>query len=241
MKKLWLSERMISKAFWSSLVGSFLLEEAREDSLLCASTTAPLVSKFPSEAGSISLESSYCLWLLAKYFAPKIICEVGTYIGRSTLNMGLGGIRTVEKIYTCDGTFDCMNFGILNLEAFSAEKKGIINKIEYFGKTMSDELLKKIGESGEKIDLLFIDGRLGPRDCEILGRIVAEDCVFILDDFEGVEKGVVNCMMLRKQFPAHILMEPPYSIPNLSSVKLALMVPAKVLSLSRQQELPIEM
>ena len=49
---------------------------------------------------------------------------------------------------------------------------------------MSDELLKKIGESGEKIDLLFIDGRLGPRDCEILGGIVAEDCVFILDDFE---------------------------------------------------------
>ena len=61
---------------------------------------------------------------MAKYFAPKTICEVGTYIGRSTLNMGLGGIRTVEKIYTCDGTFDRMNFGILNLEAFSAEKKG---------------------------------------------------------------------------------------------------------------------
>ena len=59
--------------------------------------------------------------------------------------MGLGGIRTVEKIYTCDGTFDCMNFGILNLEAFSAEKR-IINKLKT-GKTMSDELKKKIMSS----------------------------------------------------------------------------------------------
>ena len=65
--------------------------------------------------------------------------------------MGFGGSRTVEKIYTCDGTFDCMNFGILNLEAFSTEKQGIVNKIEYFGKTMSHQLLKKIGESGKKL------------------------------------------------------------------------------------------
>ena len=65
--------------------------------------------------------------------------------------MGLGGIRTVEKIYTCDGTFDCMNFGILNLEAFSAEKKGIINKGEYFSETMSTQLLRKLVSLEKKL------------------------------------------------------------------------------------------
>ena len=68
MKKLWLSEKMIAHAFWRELVGSIYKEEALADSKKIASLTAPLVDRFPSIAGSISIESGMFLWLLAKYF-----------------------------------------------------------------------------------------------------------------------------------------------------------------------------
>ena len=71
MKKLWLSERMISTVFWAELTESLYTEEAVADAKKIAVGTALLVDRFPSVAGSISLDSSMYLWLLSKYFSPK--------------------------------------------------------------------------------------------------------------------------------------------------------------------------
>jgi hypothetical protein len=38
--------------------------------------------------------------------------------------------------------------------------------------------------------------RLSQQDVEPLNKIIHEKTVFVMDDFEGVEKGVVNAMML---------------------------------------------
>ena len=38
---------------------------------------------------------------------------------------------------------------------------------------------------------------------------MSPNCVFVLDDFEGVEKGVVNAIMLRNVFRGTMLIEPP--------------------------------
>ena len=59
--------------------------------------SAPKVNEFPTEAGSISIESFY-LWLLSKYFAPRNVLEVGTYIGRSTLALAFGGRESIEQL-----------------------------------------------------------------------------------------------------------------------------------------------
>ena len=72
MSKLWLSERMISTVFLEALRSSIYFKEAHSDAELIATATAPLVEKFPSIAGSISIESSTYLWLLTKYFSPKM-------------------------------------------------------------------------------------------------------------------------------------------------------------------------
>jgi hypothetical protein len=46
------------------------------------------------------------------------------------------------------------------------------------------------------VDLIYLDGRLSQQDVEPLNKIIHEKTVFVMDDFEGVEKGVVNAMML---------------------------------------------
>ena len=71
MKKLWLSEKMVSRAFWQELRSSVLVDQAKSDADEICSITAPVVDDFPSIAGSIGKESSILLWLLTKYFSPK--------------------------------------------------------------------------------------------------------------------------------------------------------------------------
>ena len=241
MRKLWLSERMIAKSFWNELFCSIYRDEALSDSKISAKVTGPLVKDFPTIAGSISIDSGMYLWLLMKYFTPKYVCEIGTYIGRSTLSIAFGGSETIQKIYTCDGTYDCMNFKDFDLSLIDVRKVNAINTIEYFGKTMSTDLLRKLHNDGVTVDLVFIDGRIGADDCSLLTQVCSDDCVFVLDDFDGVEKGVVNAVMLRGVFKSHILLEPPFLDKKGVPLNLAVLVPSKILTLTRQQTLPVDM
>ena len=67
----------------------------------------------------------------------------------------------------------------------------------------------------------------------------SDNCIFVLDDFEGVEKGVVNAIMLRNVF-RNILIESPVDGGD-EIGNLALLVPAHAITLSRQQILPVNM
>ena len=64
---------------------------------------------------------------------------------------------------------------------------------------------------------------------------------FLLDDFDGVEKGVLNAVMLRGVFKGHILLEPPVMEETGRVLNLAVLVPSNILSLSRQQSMPVNM
>ena len=68
----------------------------------------------------------------------------------------------------------------------------------------------------------------------------SQNCIFVLDDFEGVEKGVVNAIMLRNVFRNMLLIEPPVDWGD-EIGNLALIIPAHIISLSRQQILPVNM
>ena len=240
MSKFWLSERMLSRVFWEELRSSIFYEEAASDSRKIAEITAPKVNEFPSEAGSISITSSIYLWLLSKYFSPKNVLEIGTYIGRSTLALAFGGKDSIEGLFTCDGTFDCLDFNSLKIQDLAKQKKEMIGRIKYFGKTMSTTLLQELKGKGVKLDLVFIDGRISNDDCKILSQVMSDRCVLVLDDFEGVEKGIVNAMMLRNNFRGMFLVNPAVE-ENKFFGNLALLVPASLLTLTRQQGLPVNM
>ena len=77
-------------------------------------------------------------------------------------------------------------------------------------------------------------------DCNILSEVMSDRCVLVLDDFEGVGKGVVNAMMLRNAFRGMFLVNPAVE-KNSVSGNLALLVPTNLLTLTRQQGLPVNM
>jgi predicted O-methyltransferase YrrM len=135
--------------------------------------------------GSTNHASLMALWAVIRYFRPKTVAEVGTYIGKSTFVLS----RLGADVHTCDMTHDF--------------KLPIATKITQYH-TSSTEMLAKLDG---KIDLLHLDGRLQADDREHLTRLCAPDTIITLDDFEGVEKGVWNAMQF--DLSKRILVYPP--------------------------------
>tara|TARA_B110000967_G_C18611948_1_gene424422 strand:- start:154 stop:651 length:498 start_codon:yes stop_codon:yes gene_type:complete len=133
-----------------------------------------------------------------KYFKPLKVIEIGTFIGKSTVSMGYG-IDTYSdngEIVTCD---------MSNAINIPFEGK---TKITQFMKKSSTEMLSEL--SG-KYDLIFIDGRIQKEDLPLLQNLMTPTTILILDDFEGMEKGVSNLQQLRtlELLGKHILISPP--------------------------------
>jgi hypothetical protein len=63
-----------------------------------------------------------------------------------------------------------------------------------------------LAEKEVKVDLVYLDGRLSPDDFEPLSKITHDKTVFVLDDFEGIEKGIANALML--EHPSRVLIYP---------------------------------
>lgn len=131
------------------------------------------------ETGSINFEDAVDLYKIVNCFKPKVIAEVGTYVGTSTMTMLVAVPEST--IYTCD----CSNSIDLDNE-----------QVHQYPKKHSYEMFADLAEKGIKVDLVYLDGRLGKQDIEPLLKIVHDKTIFVMDDFEGVEKGVTNSMML---------------------------------------------
>jgi hypothetical protein len=188
-----IGRKRLSEIVWSIIdekVGDFpfeTIEKIIEDQ-------QALRSQAEYNTGSIGFDDAVELYKIIKFLKPKHIAEVGTFIGVSTLVMDLA-VETDDNIYTCDVS---NNITIKDpLE---------IPYINYYPKTVSCDMFKDMAEKGVKVDVVYLDGRLTDRDFEPLGKIVHTDTVFIMDDFEGVEKGVVNALMLESA--ARVLIYP---------------------------------
>jgi hypothetical protein len=68
--------------------------------------------------------------------------------------------------------------------------------IKYFPKTSSTQMFKQMAETELGIDLLYLDGRVQEEDFQYFPKIIHDQTIFVFDDFEGIEKGVVNAMRL---------------------------------------------
>ena len=137
--------------------------------------------------GSISSTTSWLLFSIILFFKPKIVLEVGSFIGKSTFSMALAADFNLTE---CSCDIFCCDYS--NEIKFPSLTK---TKIKQFHKTSSTEMFKKL-DVDLNIDLIHVDGRLEVEDCTLLKERINDDTLFIIDDFEGNEKGVANLFNL---------------------------------------------
>ena len=132
--------------------------------------------------GSLSHDDAYDLYVIINYFKPRIVAEVGTFIGVST-SVIYDACKGKVEIHTCDHSNDI--------------KLDIPNAIQY-PLTASFVMFEKMRLKGITPDLVYLDGRLTKDDVREVSTEKYSDTVFVLDDFEGTEKGVANALLLER-------------------------------------------
>lgn len=139
------------------------------------------LAKDGKAAGTINISDAKILYLLIRTFKPKVIFEIGTWIGTSSMIMaealrknGDGG-----KIYTYDQN-QFYTLGNLYDDTIIPVNKH------------SEEGLSEI-PSESTIEFIFADGELSFKTIRRLETRVAKDCVIATHDFvRPSEKGVLN-------------------------------------------------
>lgn len=179
MNSIQIGRKRFSEIVWNIIdekVGDFPFEKIER----IVEQQQELRSQAEYNTGSVPVEDAFELYKIVKFFQPNVIAEVGTFIGVSTKTMNLAMERLVD-IYTCDHSNN------INLD---------VPNIFQYPMRASHEMFADMAEKGVKANLIYLDGRLAQQDFEPLGKIVTENTVFVLDDFEGVEKGVTNALIL---------------------------------------------
>lgn len=180
MNKIRLNRAKFSRVVWENIFDYADTEmEVRQLLADRASAYAKLRESAAYNTGSVSVDAMYTLFCIAHFFKPKVIAEVGTFIGNSTFALAEGAGDNCE-IHTCDYS----NHILL--------ETSMGGQVIQYPKTPSTEMFGKMAQAEKKVDLMFFDGRLTPGDISLINKIAADDTVYVFDDFEGVEKGVAN-------------------------------------------------
>ncbi len=182
----------LSNIFWKKILDNSFMKSRTIQSEFFKKIDSldSLRSQSSYNTGSISSTTAWQLFSVVLFFKPKKIIEVGSFIGKSTFSMALSADNYLAEgnchIYCCDYS---------NEIHFPNMTK---TKIMQFHKTSSTEMLRQLEGKGI-FDFIHLDGRLENADCDILQKQINEDTLFMLDDFEGNEKGVVNLFTLLNQ------------------------------------------
>ncbi len=184
--------------------------------------------------GTISPKSALWLFLLTRYFKPTTIAEVGTFIGTSGLSMvrGVDSNNATVAFYSCDVS-----------NSIDIPYNGS-STVEFFKKSDSTQMFRQLKERGIVPDMLHIDGRLNQDDFPMLVDLKIMDAIVLLDDFEGIEKGVANAFALQGiTSKSHVMIYPPKPEDCCSddldeffpgTCTTAVLLPLKVLNFTRQ-------
>jgi hypothetical protein len=180
MNFLQIGRKRFSEIVWGIIdekVGDFPFEKIER----IVEQQQELRSQAEYNTGSLPVDDAFELYKLVKFFQPKVIAEVGTFIGVSTRTMREAVPSAM--IYTCDHSND-IDISPNDSQLFR------------YPNTASPDMFADMATKNVKADIVYLDGRLSQPDFEPLGKIVTDQTVFVLDDFEGVEKGVANAMVL---------------------------------------------
>ena len=226
MVKLRINRSHLTAAFWSAVLegSAFTLhtiisELQDQHRLLEAGRRRADVN-----TGSVSFASGVCIAAAAAYFQPRLVCEVGTFLGRSAFSLLRGAASAGANppaIHTCDFSND------IPLQFEGSER------VTRYPRKSSTEMFASLVADSLIPDLYFIDGRLGTADAELLQKLQAEKALIFLDDFVGVEKGVSNAMLIQQAFPENFLLAYPCPDAMLTSLGIcdssvvAALIPAK--------------
>ena len=214
MNSLRLNRRMISRAFWDLMDAQSLPEY----DIPPAEHFDRLREHADYNTGSLNEWDMVDLIAICAYFKPKMVAEVGTFVGRSTYALAVGSGPSA-LVYTCDASND-IPLPEMPENAAEVVRHPRESSIEMFNKML------QVGFNND-LDLFFIDGRVSEADRLLMEKLSHSKTVIVLDDFEGIEKGVTNAMLLGT--PDHILI-----YPRAPDGKTALLVPIQLLQLTAQ-------
>jgi hypothetical protein len=194
-----------SIAFWEARLGGVTSANHpwRLDAEEIAARAESRRSLAKFNTGSINTTTAIALRSTAAWAGAKLVIEVGTFIGNSTL-----ALKTVAKqVCTVDFSNDCF-------EPHAG--------VETFPHKTSLQMFEALEARGYSADLCFFDGRLGPKDPDVLAKIVSTQCVYVFDDYSGREKGTCNVELLQPRLKEYALIFP---CGRASDTTLAVLVP----------------
>lgn len=200
MENLRVSQGAFSELFWKIIFQEAELKIKTSNAFFEDIDQLDILRKYADyNTGSISCASAWVMSTISNYFKPKLIAEVGTFIGRST--RALADFSDCV-VHTCDFS---------NSIDIPMPRP---NSIIQYKKKSSTEMLKSLFSEGLKPDMYHFDGRISDEDLLIIGELGVHDALILLDDFEGIEKGVINYLNLNKIKIAqsHFLVYPPAEI-----------------------------
>ena len=145
-----------------------------------------------NDFGSIRLGSALSLFLASYRKAPKLVAEVGTYLGNSAAAIGCGAGLTNQavQLISCD-TNPCTEQPFAGLKLPEGSKANVV-------RGTSTKMFEFLVSKGAKLDMLHVDGRLMKADLQLLSQLLKADTLIALDDCEADEKGHMNLELLRR-------------------------------------------
>lgn len=206
------NRRQISRLFWETIEGYHFNTLPPDDYF------EGLRDQATYNTGSLHREDMRDIMDIVAYFRPTLIAEVGTFIGRSTYSLAVGA-GDKATVYTCDASN--------NIQLPPMPEKAA--RVVQFPNTTSTDMFRALLNDknlGRKIDLFYIDGRVSEEDRALMAQLSNDRTIIVLDDFEGVEKGVANGMLLGEA--KHLLIYPR------RGAKTAVLLPAAMLKLTAQ-------
>ena len=230
MIKYRLSSRLFTDAFWDGVLGYTDPNDGKRDKLFQEILQLEkLRKKAEYNTGSISNSAAWCLYCIVKYFETKNIMEIGTFIGKSSWSMA----KAQDDLYIENGYLVTCDFSNdINIPWIGK------TKFKQYKKKSSTEMLQN-----ETItpDLVLLDGRIQNDDLVNFEKLISQNTIILLDDFEGVEKGTINFMSLKKleKLKSHFLVYPCrrstlQKVGNFSHSTLAVMLPVNLIELVSQ-------
>jgi len=135
-----------------------------------------------------SLADCLYLYLLIRHYKPKVVFEIGTWIGTSAAVMAEAIRKNGSgKLYTCD---------INNIQIISDDYKDIIT---YYN-MHSDDTLDKLYKENIIIDFVFNDAHISKITVDKLKKVISKDIIFTTHDYKlPYDKGV-KCVYLMNKF-----------------------------------------
>lgn len=205
MEKIRINRARLTDLVWRTILDETSLHGVmnREELIAKSSALDELRRHAAYNTGSISTGAIWSLFAAVVFFRPQTVAEVGTFIGKSTFAMACG-LDVCNKdggqIFTCDFSNDI------------PLKFGTATRVQQYPMTASTDMFGDLRRKGVRCDLVLLDGRLPAEDLPVLGELLHQESVILLDDFEGIEKGVANAALLMPSLQStHLLAYPPSS------------------------------